>query len=619
MVFDEMTLGSCRELPRREDMPQEFKWSIEDIYKTIEDWQEDFNKVKESLPQFEKFKGKLNNKKTIGEYFEIAQEVSVQLEKIYVWANMKSHEDTANATYQSAAQKASSLANDFAVATSFVVPSLSALSDELLNELANDKDLADRDFYFKELLRSKPHILSEAEAKIYAQAGELTEVADNVFSMLTNADMNFGKIKDETGEEVELSEEKAVSFLRSRDRRVRQDAFTALYKPYAEAKNTLGATFDGMLKASKFSSVTHHYETPLYSALFDNNVPISVYDNLINTIESNLSPLHRYVALRKRILQLDEVHMYDLYVPLVENPYGEIPWSKGKKMLLDMVGVLGAEYKAQVEQALADGWCDVFCNKGKRSGAYSWGTHATHPYIFLNHTNRLEDVFTIVHEMGHAMHSYYSHKTQPYAKADYCIFTAEVASTTNEVLFLSQLLKNLEQEQQTEATGQKRQKKIFLLNRRLENIRTTVYRQTMFASFEKEVHNRYLNGGDTTADALCKLWKELNRKYYGEEIVVDKPLEMEWARIPHFYTPFYVYQYATGFSAATAIAKGLLTEDAVKQKENLSKYLTFLTRGGSDYPINLLRDAGADMENPATVQAVCTQFEETLNEIENLI
>ncbi len=615
MIYDEMTLGSCRELPRREDVPKEFKWSIEDIYSTLEDWQSDFDKVKKDLLSFEKFKGHLDNKKIIAEYFALSQEISVVLEKIYVWANMKNHEDTAKATYQAAAQKASSLANDFAVATSFVVPSLSALSDDLLNELATDKDLADRDFYFRELLRSKPHILSESEAKIYAQAGELTEVADNVFSMLTNADMNFGTIKDEKGEEVELSEEKAVSFLRSRDRRVRQDAFSALYKPYAEAKNTLGATFDGMLKSSKFASVTHHYETPLHAALFDNNVPISVYDNLINTIENNLASLHRYVALRKQVLKLDEVHMYDLYVPLVENPYGEIPWSKGKEMLLDMVGVLGAEYKSQVTQALADGWCDVFCNKGKRSGAYSWGTYATHPYIFLNHTNRLEDVFTIVHEMGHAMHSFYSHKTQPYAKADYCIFTAEVASTTNEVLLLSQLLKKLEQEPQNEAT---RQKKIFLLNRRLENIRTTVYRQTMFASFEKEVHNRYLNGEDTTADALCKLWSELNRKYYGTEIVVDSSLEMEWARIPHFYTPFYVYQYATGFSAATAIARGILSDDVQKGKENLSKYLAFLTKGGSDFPINLLRDAGADMESPATVQAVCTQFEETLNEIETL-
>ena len=614
MAYDEIILGKARELPTRSEVPRDFKWSIEDIYGSVEAWQADFDLVKGKLPSFEKFKGRLRGKENILEYFKFSEEISITLEKIYVWANMKSHEDTANSTFQALASKASSLSNDFAVATAFVEPSLTALTEDELKSLASDPDMADWDFYFAELLRSKPHILTEAEEKICAAAGELAEVPDNVFSMLTNADMDFGKIKDEDGIEVELSEEKAVSFLHSRDRRVRQDAFEALYKPYAEAKNTLGATFDGMLKGAKFASTTHHFETPRHASLFSDNVPIAVYDNLIDTIEASLATLHRYVSLRKRVLGLDEIHMFDLYVPLVDDPFGEISWSRGQEMLLALADNLGKEYKEQVERALAEKWCDVFCNKGKRSGAYSWGAYATHPYIFLNHTNRLEDVFTIVHEMGHAMHSFYSHKSQPYPKAEYCIFTAEVASTTNEVLLLSTLLKNLEQEEMTPAN---RQKKIFLLNRRLENIRTTVYRQTMFASFEREVHERALSGGDTTADALCTLWRELNRKYYGTEIVIDKPLEMEWARIPHFYTPFYVYQYATGFSAATALANGILQEG--QGGRNLAKYLDFLTRGGSDHPINLLRGAGVDMASPNAIMAVCKQFADTLDEIEKLI
>ena len=494
---------------------------------------------------------------------------------------------------------------EFSACASYVTPEILDMPQERLEEFAKSPELADYAFSLRELLRQRAHVLSEAEELIIARAGDMAGVADNAFSMLTNADMEFPPIRDEKGENVEMSEERAVSYLRSPKRSVRRAAFESLYTPYAAMKNTLGATFDGMLKTSKFYAECRRYESPLAEALDANNIPISVYDSLVDTLEGSLAPMYRYMELRKRILKVKELHMYDLYVPLVADPFKEIAWSEAKEMMFRYLAPLGEEYLAQVRAGLGEGWADIFPNRGKRSGAYSWGTYGTHPYIFMNYTNNLNDVMTLVHEMGHSMHSFYSRRSQPYATADYCIFTAEVASTTNEVLFLSGLLSETE----------KKKPRLYLLNRRLENIRTTVYRQTMFASFEREVHLRAANGGDTTPEGLKQLWYELNRKYYGEMIVIDEPLKMEWARIPHFYSPFYVYQYATGFSAATALAQAILEEGAPATE----RYLNFLTKGGSDYPIELLKGAGVDMSTPEPVKAVVKQFEETLDEMEALL
>ncbi|MCD7952027.1 MAG: oligoendopeptidase F [Synergistaceae bacterium] len=494
---------------------------------------------------------------------------------------------------------------EFSACASYVTPEILDMPQERLEEFAKSPELADYAFSLRELLRQRAHVPSDAEELIIARAGDMAGVADNAFSMLTNADMEFPPIRDEKGEKVEMSEERAVSYLRSPKRSVRKAAFESLYTPYAAMKNTLGATFDGMLKTSKFYAECRRYESPLAEALDANNIPISVYDSLVDTLEGSLAPMYRYMELRKRILKVKELHMYDLYVPLVADPFKEIAWSEAKEMMFRYLAPLGEEYLAQVRAGLGEGWADVFPNRGKRSGAYSWGTYGTHPYIFMNYTNNLNDVMTLVHEMGHSMHSFYSRRSQHYSTADYCIFTAEVASTTNEVLFLSGLLSETE----------KKKRRLYLLNRRLENIRTTVYRQTMFASFEREAHLRAANGGDTTPEVLKQLWYELNRKYYGEMIVIDEPLKMEWARIPHFYSPFYVYQYATGFSAATALAQAILEEGAPATE----RYLNFLTKGGSDYPIELLKGAGVDMSTPEPVKAVVKQFEETLDEMEALL
>lgn len=602
----ELELGGGSVLPKRKDISQEYHWKLSDIYKNEELWEADFRGVRERMGEIAAFRGKLGGSAgTLLACFRLRDELSITLGKLYVYAGMKSHEDTADSKYQALSNRISALSVEFSTAASYITPEILAVPEETLTGYINDPCLAEYAFNLQELLRQREHVLSQAEEALLARVGDLAGVADNAFSMLTNADMKFAPIKNEEGKLCEMSEERAVSFLRSRRRPVRKAAFMSLYKPYNEMRNTLGATFDGMLKSAKFYAAARKYASPLAAALDSDNIPESVYHNLVDTLEKNLEPLHRYMTLRKRALGVKELHMYDLYTPLVSDPFKDISWSRAKKMMTESLSPLGGEYLALAAEGLESGWADIFPNQGKRSGAYSWGSYGTHPYIMMNYTNSLNDVSTLVHEMGHSMHSYYSRKNQPYATADYCIFTAEVASTTNEVLFLDYLL----------AETKKKSERAYLLNKRLENIRTTVYRQTMFASFEREVHGLAARGEDTTPDGLKTLWRRLNEKYYGSGVVVDKELEMEWARIPHFYNPFYVFQYATGFSAATALAGGIL-KNGVPARD---KYLNFLTKGGSDYPIALLREAGVDMEKPQALEAVISQFSETLLELESLL
>ena len=602
----EIELGGGSLLPKRDEVPDRFKWKLEDIYPDDSKWEKDYKSVKKRLPEIAAYKGRLDgSEKIMLECFKLRDEISVTLGKLIVYANMKSHEDTGDSKYQGPVNRVSSLAVEMSAVSSFITPEILSMPEEKLREFIAEPSLKDYSFSLKELLRQKEHVLSQSEEALLAKTGDMAGTSDNVFSMLTNADMKFGSIINEKGEKVEMSEERAVSYLRSRNRSVRKSAFESLYKPYCEMKNTLGATFDGMLKASKFYAEARKYSSPLDAALDSDNIPVSVYSKLVETLESSLTPLHRYLEVRKKVLRVKELHMYDLYTPLVKDPFKAISWSEAKEMMFRALRPLGDEYLSIVKKGLESGWTDVFPNRGKRSGAYSWGSYATHPYIMMNYTNNLNDVSTLVHEMGHSMHSYYSRKKQPYPTSDYCIFTAEVASTTNEVLFLDDLI----------AETKDKKKQLYLLNRRLENIRTTVYRQTMFASFEREVHKRAAEGGDTTPDGLQALWYELNRKYYGPDIVIDEPLKMEWARIPHFYNPFYVYQYATGFSAATALAQLILKKGAPAR----DRYLEFLSMGGSDYPIELLKNAGVDMSSPKPIKEVVRVFTKTLDEMEKLL
>ncbi len=601
----ELELGRGSALPERSVTPAEYTWRLEDIYASAEEWEKSFAKLKSRLPELAAGKGSLalSPEKTLV-FFKLRDELAIELGKLYVYANMKSHEDTGDSRRQGPANRVSALAVEYSAAVSYATPELLAMPEEKLKEFIASPCLAEYAFPLRELLRKKRHVLTEAEELILARSGDMAQAADNAFSMLTNADMAFSPIRGEKGEKVEMSEERAVAYLRSQKRSVRKAAFSSLYEPYNKMKNTLGATFDGMLKSAKFYAECRGYGSPLEEALDADDIPVSVYSSLVATVEDNLAPMYRYMKLRRKMLGVRELHMYDLYVPLVEDPYKEIAWSDAKDMMYRYLAPLGEEYLAQIKAGVEGGWTDVFPNKGKRSGAYSWGSYGTHPYIFMNYTNNLNDVLTLVHEMGHSMHSFYSRRNQPYPTADYCIFTAEVASTTHEALFLSGLNKETDD----------KKKRLYLLNRRLENIRTTVYRQTMFAAFEREAHKRAAEGGDTTPDGLKRLWYDLNRKYYGEEVVIDEPLKMEWARIPHFYTPFYVYQYATGYSAAAALASAILEHGGPATE----KYLSFLAKGGSDRPIELLKGAGVDMAAPEPVKAVVRQFTDTLDEMEAL-
>ena len=423
--------------------------------------------------------------------------------------------------------------------------------------------------------------------------------------MFNNADIKFPFVKDEDGEEVEVTKGRYIKFLESKDRRVRADAFQALYSSYTNSRNTLSSMLLSNVKKNKFYSSVRKYGSALESSLDSDNISTDVYDNLIKTVNDNLHLMQRYLKLRKKALKLDELHMYDLYVPIVDQPKKNILYGDAMKMVENGLNPLGEEYLGYLKQGFNSGWIDIFENEGKTSGAYSWGAYKTHPYVLLNYQGTINDVFTLAHEMGHALHSFYTNKTQPYIYSEYRIFVAEVASTLNEALLMHHLL------QET----QDKQEKAYLLNHHLEEFRGTIFRQVMFAEFEKVVHEKVEHGEALTTDALCSIYRDLNTRYFGSEVVIDEDISIEWARIPHFYNSFYVYKYATGFSAAISLANQILTEG----KPAVDRYINFLSSGGSDYPLELLKKAGVDLSTPKPVQDALNEFKKTLEELEKLI
>lgn len=595
-------------VPTRAEVPDELKWKLSDIYANDEAWETARAEVEASLPAIAARAGSLGESSSrLLACLRDVDRLSIEFERVYVYAHMRSHEDTADPAAQAMAMAASSLAAAASAAMSFMTPEIISIGRERIDELIAGEEFDDYRFMFSEIWRKQQHVLSASKEALLARASEVASTSENAFSMHTNADMRFPNITDESGAEVELTEERYMRFISSSDRRVRREAFEALFGTYAKSSNTLGATFAGMLKSSRFFSEARHYESDLAASLDGPNIPESVYANLVDTIEGDagLAPLHRYMSIRRRALKLDDLHMYDLYCPLVDDPYKNIPWDEAKRLALEALVPLGDRYMKDFRAGLDGGWIDVCMNRGKRSGAYSWGGYGTHPYILLNYNGELNDVMTLVHEMGHSMHSFYSRAAQPYVKADYTTFCAEVASTTNEELMLDSLLRSAET----------KEKKIYLLGSRLERMRQTVYRQTLFASFEREIHSRHASGGDVTAEAIGALWLELNAKYYGPEMIVDDLIKHEWSRIPHFYSPFYVYQYATGYSAAAALARGIVREG----EPAVERYMAYLASGGSDFSIELLKRAGVDMSTPAPIIDAIAVFSETLDEIERLI
>jgi len=591
-------------LPKRSEAAPETTWNLEDIFQSQAAWDKEYKEAKKEIEDIGAYQGKLADPAQLKACFELEDELSLKVERLYVYANMKHHEDTAEPKYQALSDKSKKLSVESGEATSYITPEVLSLTDEQLDAMIKDSSLAKYRHTLEEMRRQKAHILSKNEEALLAQVGNVSSAPSTIFSMLNNADLKFPKVKNENGEEVELSHGRYIQFLESKNRDVRREAFNAMYDTYGKLKNTLASTLSANITKNMFYAKARKYPSALEMSLYGDNIPKEVYTNLIDTIHKHLPLMHRYMDLRKKMLGLDELHMYDLFAPLVDEFKMDITYEEAKKTVGDSLQPLGDDYLKVLDEGFNKGWIDVYENEGKRSGAYSWGAYGTHPYVLLNHKDNLNSMFTLAHEMGHALHSYYSDANQDYRNAQYTIFLAEVASTLNEALLMHYLLEK--------STDPK--EKMYLLTYYADQFRTTVFRQTMFAEFELLVHERAERGESLTPQELSQIYYDLNVKYYGPGMVVDKPIEMEWARIPHFYTSFYVYKYATGFSAATSFSKQILDEGAPA----VDRYLGFLKSGGSDFSINILKKAGVDMSTPEPIEQAMSVFEEIISQMEKL-
>ena len=590
-------------LKKREDIQEIDKWSVNEVYSSDEVWEKEYKELKEEAPKLKWFEGKLKNGEVLIEYLELNEEISRKAEKIYVYAHLKSDEDTSNPKYQSMMNKIDAYMAEYATYSAYLVPELLSLPDGFIEEEIKRLDgLKPYEFLLTNIIKEKPHVLSKEEEELLAAASDCLDAPSSIHNIMTNADMKFGNIKDEDGHEVELTEGNYSSFIKSKDRSVREAAFKDLFGHYKDFENTLATTLSSSIKAFNFSARVRKYNSALESALKPEDIPLEVYKNAIKTINDNIESLHRYVRVKKKLLGLDEMHMYDLYVPVIEIDKEHVEFDKGVEMAIEGLNPLGEEYLEIFKGGIEGGWIDKYINKGKRGGAYSWGGYDTKPFVLLNYNYDLNDVSTLVHEMGHSIHSYYSRKEQSYYYAGYSIFCAEVASTTNEALLIHHLI--------NKETDEK--KKLYLINQELEQIRTTVFRQIMFAEFELYTHESFEKGMPLTAEDYNAKWHELNQKYFGEDIIVDNEIDVEWARIPHFYNDFYVYQYATGYAAASAFAKSILD----KEPNAVEKYTGFLKSGGSNYPIEILKKAGVYMTTPKPLDATIEIFNELLDMLE---
>ncbi len=596
-----------KKLKLREEIDSKYKWNIEAMYADNDAWETDFEKVKELAEKVVSFQGKLTESaETLLTAIEANCDLDRTLEKVFVFSRMKLDEDNSNSVFQSMNGRCMALIAEVSAKLSFFTPELMSASEEtILGYIEQLDGLKLYEFFLTDMLKMKKHVLSESEENILAQLSEVTSAPNNIFTMLNNADMTFGKIKDENGEEVELTHGNYINFMESYDRNVRKAAFESVYEAYKAQINTLAALYSTSVKNDCTKARIRHYESSRAAALSGNEIPESVYDNLIEVVHSYLPLLHEYMELRKEILGVDELKMYDVYVPLVKMPEKEIPFEEGIEMMLEALAPMGQDYLDNVKKAVEEGWMDVYENKGKTSGAYSFGCYDSYPYILLNYTDKLQDVLTVIHETGHSMHSLYTRQAQPFIYGDYSIFVAEVASTVNECLLLRHLLKK-----EKDPTMRK-----FLLNRFIEEFRTTVFRQAMFAEFELLAHRHVESGEALTAEWLCEEYDKLNTLYFGDALAHDDYIQYEWSRIPHFYRAYYVYQYSTGFSAATAISKKILTEGEPAVK----KYKEFLSMGSSAYPVEELKVAGVDMTGKEPVVEAMETFRELIEEFKELI
>jgi oligoendopeptidase F len=594
-------------LPKRNELPEDQTWRLEDIFETDEVWEKELKNLQEDIKQFEKYQGKLSESAdTLYDLLHLQDELSERLGKLYTYAHMRYDQDTTNSFYQGLNAQAETLLTVASSEMSFITPEILEMDEQKIEAFLQEKE--ELQLYQKtldEITRQRPHVLSKSEEALLAEASEPMSSPSQTFGMLNNADLTFPAIQNENGEEADLTHGRYLGFLESEDRRVRKDAFKGMYDTYGKFINTFASTLNGNIKKDNFFAKVRNYESARQSALDNNNIPEKVYDNLVEAVNEKLPLLHKYTKLRKKVLELDELHMYDLFTPLVKDVDMKIPYEKAQQYVLEGLAPLGGEYVNIVEEGYRNRWIDVEENKGKRSGAYSSGAYGTNPYILLNWQDNVNDMFTLAHELGHSVHSYYSRKHQPFRYGNYSIFVAEVASTTNEALLNDYMLKSLDDEKQ----------KLYILNHFLEGFRGTVFRQTMFAEFEHDIHIRTQNGEALTADKFTEIYYDLNKKYFGEDVVSDEEIGVEWARIPHFYYNYYVYQYATGYSAATALASQILEE----KEGAVDRYLDFLKAGNSEYPIEVLKKAGVDMTSKQPILDALDVFGEKLDEMEKLL
>ncbi|MDR1574069.1 MAG: oligoendopeptidase F [Clostridiales Family XIII bacterium] len=596
-----------KEVKKRAEIPARYKWDIASMYADDGLWESDAARAEAEAARYARFSGRLSESAAVLLEALTEKDALLQLtEKLFVYARMRRDEDNREARCQAMCDRAQTLLAKVSAALSFFTPEFLTIPEERIWQYAEEE--AGLQMYghaFRVLLREKAHVLSEPEERLLAQLSEVTGATNDIFGMINNADIKFGFITDEDGESVELTHGRYIGFMESRARSVRQEAFTRMYDAYAKQRNTLASVYSYNTKTDVVTARIRKYPSAIEAALSGDNVPLSVYDNLIRSVNGRLKALHRYMEIRRRLLGVEELHMYDVYAPVIDRKEEKLSYEEALRIMQEGLAVLGGEYADAVRRGTEEGWIDVLENAGKTSGAYSFGSYDSKPFILLNYNEKLKDLFTIVHEMGHSMHSWYTRKAQPFVYGGHSIFTAETASTVNESLLMHHLISRAKDDDE----------KKYLLNMHIEEFRTTLFRQTMFAEFERFTHATVESGEALTADLLSREYLALNKKYFGDAVVSDEPIAAEWSRIPHFYRAFYVYKYATGYSAATAIAKRLLEGGAAAR----DAYIAFLKTGESDDPIELLKIAGVDMSRPEPVEQAMDAFESLVDALEDML
>ena len=595
------------DIPQRSDIEDEYKWNLEDIYPNIEQWEEDYKFVEANLEKFDAFRGKLGKSgETIYKCFSLDEKISKLLENLYVYAYLNKDSDTRVSEYQGLADRAASLNIKYSETVAFVEPELQKISEKKIRKFISKTDgLKEYEHYFDDLIRQREHTLSSEQEELLAMAGELYRSPYKIFEALTEADMVFPMVMNEEGDSVRLTRGRYYLMLLSTDPEVRRRAFLARTEAFDKIKNTNAAVLSSSLKKDLFLARARKYNSTIEMALGGDNVPIEVYDNLLNTVYSHVGSINKYMELRKKVLGLDEIHLYDTAVPIVEDVDVKVPYEEAKEILEKAFEPLGEEYVNMIKKALNSRWIDVFETEGKAAGAYSWGTYTSHPYMLMNYNGTMDHMFTLAHELGHAMHSYYSDKTQPYPTAGYALFVAEVASTFNENLLLDYLMNNTDDEKQ----------KLVLLDQWINNFLGTVFTQVIFGEFEKTAHKMVQDGIPLTVESLNKIVHDIDEKWYGDVAVIDDGYALNWGRISHYYRTFYVYKYATSLCASTALAKSVIEgEDGA-----IEKYMNFLQSGGSDYPIEVLKKSGVDMSSPEPVEQAMQLFDSLVIQMEELL